>query len=426
MSLTESEAAHAASITDPNPVLAPVPAAATIRVLIASVVRKPPEVIAAWLQTLAWQRTRGSVECSYVFYPNFSDTDTYKQPALDVLTQFCAGQPRARLAVNRAAPPADYGHGVTRHWTPDAWHRVGAIKNELLQLAVQERFDYVWLIDADVLCDPYTLQSMLDCDAPITSAVYWTFWRKPNPGEAQRQHCGPQVWMRHPYEMSGRGYTAEQFRTALIGRERLDVGGLGACTLIHRSAIEKGASFAKVGEFPAAGLMDGEDRHFCIRASRLHIPLTADAWPDIYHAYHPDEYPDIPAQLERLSTPHKERADLGDLVSFKVEPIETGAPVQWIRGQLGKLNLLPELSETVAALPVGESAVIKLHYPITTPQPLGGTSRIVRVSVLDVKPMGYPPTVEKELLIGVTGFIDPVFRTKKQVDQLLEHSREAA
>lgn len=42
-----------------------------------------------------------------------------------------------------------------------------------------------------------------------------------------------------------------------------EVGGLGACTLIHKTAIEKGVNFDKVKNFT----FWGEDRHFCIRAA---------------------------------------------------------------------------------------------------------------------------------------------------------------
>lgn len=425
--LSPQEVAHAQSITDPDPVLVPIPAAAGKRVLLASVIRKPPAVLAPWLESLTWQITRTPVALSYLFLPNFG-TEPHAKDAQTILHQWAAQQERAKIARNIPAEN-DYGQtDKTRHWTPNAWHRVGALKNEILQNALNEGYDAVWLLDADVFCDRYTLQSMMDANAPIVSAVYWTFWTKQQPGAAERQHCGPQVWMRHPYEMNGNGYTAEQFRKALIKRERLQVGGLGACTLIHRSALEKGVSFSKVGEFEATGLMDGEDRHFCIRAARLHIPLVADAWPDIYHAYHPTDYHEIPQWLEKLNVQHPASATLGNLVSFTVEPLEMGAPVQYVRGRLGTLDLLPELEELLYGLPVGQSAIIKLHYPITAPQPFAGTSRIVRVTLNDAKPNGIAPTIERELLVGGKSgaFIDPVFRTGKQIEQIMAQAQEAA
>ncbi|KKL20979.1 hypothetical protein LCGC14_2450040, partial [marine sediment metagenome] len=52
-------------------------------------------------------------------------------------------------------PGGDYGEkGRTHTWTPQAWHRVGKLKNDIIQLALEEDYDFLWLVDTDVFCDP--------------------------------------------------------------------------------------------------------------------------------------------------------------------------------------------------------------------------------------------------------------------------------
>ena len=69
--LTAFERAHAESIVDPNPTLMPIPQAKEPRLLAASIVRKPPQVITALLQTLAWQcLKKGTLDI--ILQPNFS------------------------------------------------------------------------------------------------------------------------------------------------------------------------------------------------------------------------------------------------------------------------------------------------------------------------------------------------------------------
>ncbi|MCL6593455.1 MAG: glycosyl transferase, partial [Alicyclobacillus sp.] len=64
-----------------------------------------------------------------------------------------------------------------------------------------------------------------------------------------------------------------------------EVGGLGACTLIRRSALEKGVNFS---EIPNLSFW-GEDRHFCIRAAALGLRLWVDTHVPAYHIYRLDD-----------------------------------------------------------------------------------------------------------------------------------------
>lgn len=60
-----------------------------------------------------------------------------------------------------------------------------------------------------------------------------------------------------------------------------EVGGLGACTLISKQAIDKGVNFTKIYN----SSFWGEDCHFCIRAAALGLKLYVDTNYPAYHIY---------------------------------------------------------------------------------------------------------------------------------------------
>ncbi|TGY42857.1 glycosyltransferase [Clostridium sartagoforme] len=63
------------------------------------------------------------------------------------------------------------------------------------------------------------------------------------------------------------------------------VGGLGACTLIDKSSLNKGVNFSRLYNISYIG----EDRHFCIRAAALGIQLYVDTYYPAYHIYREED-----------------------------------------------------------------------------------------------------------------------------------------
>ena len=435
--LNEFEQAHAASITDPNPTLIPTPPTARPRVLMASVLRKPPEVLVPFFAALLCQQVRHpGAELDFAFIPNYADTDAFGPAALDLIRRTWAPTQVREIP----APVGDYGDTArTRAWSPSSFTRMADLKNLLIQHAMDTKVDFLFLIDADVIIDPYTLQALLDNESPIVSALYWTNWQRAVEGATDFQHAGPQVWLRHPYHLNDERYSEAEFRERLINRARLRVRGLGACTLIHIDALRAGVNFSRVDNLPPGPMSEGEDRHFCARAARAHIPLYVDAWPDVYHAYHPAEYGELPQQAAALHNwPHFQKPGLGNLVSVKLELLEPVADQlgrqmmiapKLLRGRLGALPTLPQIEEAVANLEVGASAVIRIHFP--GHYELGwlrGQTRIMRVTLLDCKAFWYAPVIDRELLVGsaLGRFVDSTGLTGAQVAELVETGTEVS
>ncbi|MBY9081978.1 glycosyltransferase [Paenibacillus sp. HN-1] len=172
----------------------------------------------------------------------------------------------------------------THHWTHELAEKVGRMKDTIIEYALAQDYDSLMLIDSDLLLYPDTLQRLLNENKEIISNIFWTRWQ---PGSDPL----PQVWMMDEYlfyQRAGRP-PGEQEAAEMNARflERMhtpgvhEVGGLGACTLISREALEKGVRYRRLPNIS----FWGEDRHFCIRAAALAIPMFVDTRYPAYHIY---------------------------------------------------------------------------------------------------------------------------------------------
>lgn len=154
-------------------------------------------------------------------------------------------------------------------WNGALTSRVAAIKDAAIDAFLQTGADALLLIDSDVLPHPQMVQHLLSLKLPIVSEVFWSQWQPGTPWL-------PNVWDEHHYEFEK---SESILRLAAAGQYQ--VGGLGACTLIRRDALKAGARFESV---PGVGYW-GEDRHFCIRAAALGVPLFVDTTYPAFHVY---------------------------------------------------------------------------------------------------------------------------------------------
>ncbi len=386
--------------------LALVPTAKETVIAVGTSVRKSAAILRYYLDSLAAQELPEHTRLLPIFVLDGCEPD-----AALLVRDWCAERGGFILDSAPLSTLQDYSdlHNHTHQWFESAMVRVGAAKDRIIAEARTRNVDALWFCDADLVCDRTTLKSLLASPGPITSAVYWTRWTA-RTTETQLVYAAPQVWLAHPYQLHGAGYEEHEFRAALASRQLLKVAGYGACTLLTRRALDAGASFAPVDGVPRAGLMAGEDRQFCIRAQMLHLDGWADAWPDIFHIYHPTDVAKAADYAARLAQPHPSRAAFGDLVNLTIQPIEpvpwagggfTAIPAQYVRGRLGALSLAPELEEAVYELARGESRIVPVHFPIHYGVPFyRGKRRLIRVTLNDVKPHGWAPTLEDDVLRG--------------------------
>jgi glycosyltransferase involved in cell wall biosynthesis len=252
------------------------------RILLGSPIRQNPIILQEFCDSLdRLEKT------SYTFDYCFID-DNNDVASSVVLRQFACQHLNQCIFL-----PTDFELGQSHYfvneiqhiWTDDLVWKVAAFKNKIIELAKNQNYDYLFLIDSDLVLHPKTIEQLLSANKDIISNIFWTSWQ-PNTLEM------PQVWVQDQYnffEIVNNTVPSQEdaFKKTLDFFAKLrkpgvhEVGGLGACTLISRNALMKGISFDKIKNVS----FWGEDRHFCIRASALGISLFVDTHYPAYHIY---------------------------------------------------------------------------------------------------------------------------------------------
>ncbi|WP_127585515.1 glycosyltransferase [Paenibacillus koleovorans] len=275
------------------------------RVLIGSPVRQTPAILERFLDSLR-RLEKKSLAVSYLF------VDDNEDPAASSLLQ------KFRETAGRAVVVSQQQHRVeqeqlrvggvpassayvkdetTHYWKEDLIWKVASMKDGIIREALAKKFDYLFLIDSDLLLQPETLEQLVRAERDIVSNVFWTRW-KPDAAEL------PQVWLRDEYTLFDKRREEaltpmESSIRTLAFLERLrtpgvyEVGGLGACTLISRKALRAGVRFEEIPNLS----FSGEDRHFCIRAAALGIPLHVDTHYPAFHLYRESDLAGVDAYL---------------------------------------------------------------------------------------------------------------------------------
>ncbi|BCW95455.1 MAG: glycosyltransferase [Fimbriimonadales bacterium] len=258
--------------------------AATPRVLIASPVRQKPAILQHFLEGLRRLDTTG-LEIAYLFVDNNDDAQ-----ASQMLRAF-KGQVSAPVHCLRLPVAEPYQRTeASHHWTESLIWRLAAIKDGMLHAALQHDYDYVFLVDSDLVLHPQTLRRMVSCQRDILAQVFWTVWshdKPPLPNVWYADHYNLyRVRRKQTLERDEQVRRTEAFLSALAFYSGVyRVSGLGACTLISRRAIEAGVGFSEL----RGSLHTGEDRHLCLRAESLGLRLFADATLPPLHLYRESE-----------------------------------------------------------------------------------------------------------------------------------------
>ncbi|NGX34270.1 MAG: hypothetical protein K1060chlam1_00621 [Candidatus Anoxychlamydiales bacterium] len=171
------------------------------------------------------------------------------------------------------------------HWNEQAIWRVAKFKDLIIQKAITESYDYLFLIDSDVAVHPKTINQLLESKKDIISNIYWTKWDL-------NSDFLPQVWLMDNYKLfkiEASEYATEEdikkrtddFLTMLKKPGLYEVGGLGGCILISKKALKKGVCFERINNVT----IFKEDYHFCLKAVVLGLSLFVDTHYPAFHIY---------------------------------------------------------------------------------------------------------------------------------------------
>lgn len=185
----------------------------------------------------------------------------------------------------------DYEHVESKEiHRPHVWNgkllsEVATLKNRLLQKAVQDGYDYFFLIDSDTIVQPNTLKQLLARNKQVIAEVLWTKWKEDGPEM-------PNAWMANFYEFGE--VSPNQFRKPGIYR----VGGVGGCNLIHRSVIDAGVNYDPVYNLSYTAW---EDRAFAVRAVVAGFDIFLDTTCPAVHLYRDEDIERFERELQSKS-----------------------------------------------------------------------------------------------------------------------------
>ncbi|WP_339221708.1 glycosyltransferase family 2 protein [Paenibacillus sp. FSL H8-0332] len=277
------------------------------RVLLGSPIHQKPAILEQFLNSLLRLNLK---DIDLDFYLIDDNPD---EAASQLLQQF------ARNGRSVFLQSSGYHDDYIRDEHTHVWHsnlvwKVAGFKNLMIRRAEAFGYDYLFLIDSDLILHPDTLLHLIGTGKDIISEIFWTQWQ-PN------TMLQPQVWMHdeynqweiHPGEQLSPEEIQRRFHAFLLKMQQpgiYEVGGLGACTLISSSALSSGISYDRVRNISYWG----EDRHFCIRAASLGLPLFVDTHFPALHLYRDSDL-DLVAEFIR----HTSGAEAASIVEAKDE-----------------------------------------------------------------------------------------------------------
>lgn len=232
------------------------------RVLIGAPVRQKPHIFGAYLASLDRLIIPDGVEVDRYFI-------LHGCPELEPTLRPSDGR---RLVTATDAYEVD---GATHEWRTSNFMAVASMRNALLEQARAGGYDYLWMVDSDLILQPQTLAVLLSRKREIVSEIFWTRWTPDS-------EPGPNCW---DYDFCSYG-DGGIYRYKTVGIHR--TGGTGACILISRDVLEhKCINYAPLYNVSFSGW---EDRAFCIRAVAHGYKLWVDTTCPALHLYRETDY----------------------------------------------------------------------------------------------------------------------------------------
>jgi len=261
------------------------------RILVGSPVRQKPAILKEFLESLE-RLTQQNYSLEYFFIDdNESDASSV------MLQKFLQDHAEKCIVLDMKRPDQErYICNETTHfWGESLIWKVAAFKDVMIDYARKNNYSHLFLIDSDLILHPNTIDQLLSAKKDIIAEIFWTQWTLDSPEQ-------PQVWMSDFYNQYaseiGEKLTNEEISRRVVAFYKqlktpgiYEVGGLGACTLITKHALDCGVSFKRIKNI----LLWGEDRHFCVRAAALGLSLFVDTHYPAYHIYRESLLPGVDA-----------------------------------------------------------------------------------------------------------------------------------
>lgn len=230
------------------------------KILLFSSICKPVNVLKVALPSWLNQDYTGTID--YLFY----DDNDSEESSLYLKNLSGGSTASIKIAQNWVENKLFYRD---HYWSHSSVIRLSQIKNKALQFAVDENYDSIFLVDADLVLNPKTLLHLDGLNKDFVFEIFWTVF-------IDMLFAKPNCWDFH-----GWNYKNADSLLKLKEKGTYKVGAGGACTLLSKHAINKGVNFSVIEN---AGFF-GEDRQICTRAEVLGIDIFVDTHYPAYHVF---------------------------------------------------------------------------------------------------------------------------------------------
>ena len=106
-----------------------------------------------------------------------------------MLNEFYHRHPQRTLVAKAESVGDTYICNETTHyWNEQVVWKVAHFKDAIIDFACRNNYDYVFLIDSDIVMHPNTIEQLIADDKDIISEIFWTNWTPDAPKK-------PQVWL---------------------------------------------------------------------------------------------------------------------------------------------------------------------------------------------------------------------------------------
>ena len=245
------------------------------KILVGSPVKQQRSVLKEFLIGLE-EVEKGDNEVAFYFVDDNADEESSK-----LLKEFARRNNTVLIKGTELFQSDDQYDG--HNWKSETLAKVTCYKNIIIQYCIEEQYDYLFLVDSDIILDKKSLLQLISDNVDIVSNVFWNQWQTNGPLTAQCFWI-PDIYTQ--FKAFNVHYTFEEAHKIRMDMQETlkkpglyTVDGLGACTLISKHALEMGVNFTEIPNLK----IPGEDRPFCIRAGALGFDLYMDTH---YPAYH--------------------------------------------------------------------------------------------------------------------------------------------
>lgn len=166
---------------------------------------------------------------------------------------------------------------ITHDWKIDNFKAIVHMKNRIKDFALKNKFDYIFMVDSDLILHPKTLLHLYSIlkstNEKVIGEVFYTDWDKSG-------KLLPNAWDMDSYSFM----TDPRTRYKKENVDLYQVGGTGACILIDTKIFEN----PSINYNPIQNITfsSWEDRAFCIRCYVNDIKVFLDTKYPCEHLYH--------------------------------------------------------------------------------------------------------------------------------------------